>query len=81
MCNDTEYVKRLIRGANIPLQKYIKKNVLYAFIIMNIKLSYEYFIIKFRYTDDILGRIKTLQDEYKSKIFLIGIKLININTK
>ena len=45
---------------------------------MNIKLSHEYFIIKFRYTDDILGRIKTLQDEYKSKIFLIGIKLINI---
>lgn len=75
--NDSKYIEQLIKnGKKIPLQQYNKKNMLYAFIIL-LPCDHDFYIVKFGYTDDIMNREKTLQEEYKAKVFLIGVKLIN----
>jgi len=74
---DMIYVRHLLdNGHNTALCKYLNKNVLYAFILP-LKLDHQYIIIKFGFTDDIIGRFKTLISEYGCEIFFIGIKLVN----
>lgn len=73
---DITYVNSLIKmGQQIPLAKYLNKHVLYAFIIP-LKTDHCYFIIKFGYTENITDRIETLNTEYKSGVYLIGLRLI-----
>lgn len=73
---DQQYAQYLIaNGSMIPLSKYIKRHTLYAFIIP-IKLDHKDIIIKIGYSEDIIDRIQTLQNEYKSVVYLIKIKLI-----
>jgi len=75
--DDVLYAKSLvINGNKISLSKYIKKHVLYSFL-MPIKDDENRIIIKFGYSEDILDRIESLRTEYKTQVFLIGIKIIN----
>lgn len=71
-------IKVLINnGSNILLQKYAKQHVLYFFIItINDIDDKNRIFCKIGYSSDIIGRIKTLQDEYNCKIYLIGLKII-----
>ena len=74
--NHNEYIKQIINiGSKIPITKYLKQHVLYAFIIL-INTPEKYVIIKFGYTEDIGDRIKTLATEYHTNVYLIGTKLI-----
>ncbi|BCS83793.1 hypothetical protein QLL95_gp0330 [Cotonvirus japonicus] len=73
---DLTQIRHLIAaGSFIPLTRYVKKHVLYGFIIPLIT-KHNKIIIKFGYTQDIFKRIKTLQSEYKSCVYLIRLKLI-----
>jgi hypothetical protein len=76
---DMMYVQKLIaEGARFPISKYLNKHVLYAFIIpIETVPDHGYVVIKFGYSEDIIDRFKTLQSEYKSKIFFLKAKLIN----
>lgn len=65
----------IMHGVHISLSKFIgNKHILYAFLI---PIDPIYCIIKFGYTYDILDRIISLRSEYKSNVYLVGIKLVN----
>src|ERR1700733_8918927 len=73
---DLEYLEMLIiEGSKIPISRYIKKHTLYGFVIP-LKTEHNDIIIKFGYSEDIIKRIITLRNEYKSDIFLIKLKQI-----
>jgi len=73
---DMIYVTSLIINATtIPISYYMKKHVLYA-VIIPLKTNHNNVIIKFGYTEDIIERMITLQQEYKSEIFFINAKII-----
>lgn len=75
--SDMLYIKSLIfEGSLIQIGRYNKKQVMYLFIIP-LKTNHRYVIIKIGYTNDIIKRIISLQDEYKSKCYLISLHLIN----
>ena len=71
-------VKVLIRdGSQIPLQKYANNHVLYFFIITIVDFENKNRIFcKIGYTADIISRIKSLREEYKCELYLIGLKYI-----
>lgn len=71
-------VKVLIRdGAKIPLQKYAGNHILYFFIITITDFENKNRIFcKIGYTSDIISRIKSLRDEYKCELYLVGLKYI-----
>ena len=72
-----QFIRHLIKlGSNITLTKFANKHVLYAFIIPT-KTKHRDIIIKFGYSEDIFDRIETLQSEYKSKVYLVKIKIIS----
>jgi hypothetical protein len=74
---DIEYAKMLVANGSLkPISKYLKKHVLYAFII-TITADHEDIIIKFGYTQNIANRYTTLKSEYTSGIYLVGLKQIN----
>jgi hypothetical protein len=74
--DDINYVQYLLSlGSNICIGKYFNKNVLYAFII--VIPNCKFIIIKFGFSEDIVDRYQSLVNEYKCKIFLVGLKMIN----
>ncbi len=74
--NNLAFVRQLVvMGSYIELSKYIKKHVLYGFIIP-LPNDDNCIIIKFGYTEDIIDRIYTLKKEYKSDVYLIRIASI-----
>lgn len=71
-------IKILIRnGAKISLQKYVNQHVMYFFVITISDVEQKNRIFcKIGYTADIIERIKSLKDEYKCEIYLVGLKYI-----
>src|ERR1700733_879160 len=73
---DLEYLEMLIiEVSRIPISRYFKKHTLYGFVIP-LKTDHNDIIIKFGYSEDIIKRIITLRNEYKTDIFLIKLKQI-----
>jgi hypothetical protein len=58
--------------------KYIKKHLMYFFVTtINDPQSKNRIICKIGYTYDLIERIKSLQNEYKSKFYLLNLKIID----
>lgn len=67
----------VMKGSRINLSMYLKKHVIYAFLVMATNVIVPYMIIKFGYTHDIVTRIGSLGNEYeKSKFVLLGIRFV-----
>ncbi|QGR54397.1 hypothetical protein [Moumouvirus maliensis] len=74
--DNLSFVRQLVvMGSYIELSKYVKKHVLYGFIIP-LHNENNHIIIKFGYTEDIIDRIRTLKKEYKSDVYLVRIVTI-----
>lgn len=67
----------VLKGNKINLSPYLKKHVIYAFLILLNNTSMTEMIIKFGYTHDIVSRIGSLSNEYdKSRFILLGIRFV-----
>lgn len=67
---------QIVASMKLDITEYDQKHVLYCFIIPIYNDAFDV-IIKFGYTENIVGRIKSLRTGYKcDDIFLIGIKII-----
>jgi hypothetical protein len=74
---DVEYARILVANGSLkPISKYLKKHVLYAFIL-TLSMEHEDMIVKFGYTQNIANRYATLKSEYNSGIYLVGVKQIS----
>uniref|UniRef100_A0A6G6AA66 Uncharacterized protein n=1 Tax=Borely moumouvirus TaxID=2712067 RepID=A0A6G6AA66_9VIRU len=74
--DNLSFIRQLVvMGSYIELSKYVKKHVLYGFIIP-LHNENNHIIIKFGYTEDIIDRIRTLKKEYKSDVYLVRIVTI-----
>lgn len=58
--------------------RYCKRNVMYLFVsTLEDPTGLNRILCKIGFTGDLIERIKSLKNEYKSKFYLIGIKLVN----
>jgi len=73
------YIKQLIReGSSIVLSKYSKKHVLYGMITTLVdQTGQNRVLIKFGYSENICERIQELRSDYKSKFYMVRIKIIH----
>lgn len=73
-----DFIKHLIvSNKQINYNKYLNKHVLYFFVItLDDPSGLNRILCKIGYTCDIIGRIKSLPNEYKCKFYLIGLKTI-----
>lgn len=72
------FVKNLIKNfKQVNINKYLKKHVMYMFIItLDDPDGLNRILTKIGYTCDLADRIKGLQNEYKCKFYLIGLKTV-----
>lgn len=72
------FVKNLIKNfKEVNINKYLKKHVMYMFIItLDDPDGLNRILTKIGYTCDLADRIKGLQNEYKCKFYLIGLKTV-----
>lgn len=72
------YAKNLIKNfKEVNINKYLKKHVMYMFIItLDDPDGLNRILSKIGYTCDLAERIKSLQNEYKCKFYLIGLKTV-----
>lgn len=67
----------VVKGSNINLSPYLKKHIIYAFLILLNNATSPEMIIKFGYSHDIVARIGSLPNEYeKSRFVLLGIRFV-----
>lgn len=74
--SNVEVIRNMISmGNRIEVSTYHKDHVMYVFVIP-IKQDHNHIIIKIGYSFDIIDRIKTLRNEYKSRVYLIRLKFV-----
>lgn len=74
--SNVEVIRNMISmGNRIEVSTYHKDHVMYVFVIP-IKQDHNHIIIKIGYSFDIVDRIKTLRNEYKSRVYLIRLKFV-----
>lgn len=80
--SDVEYVRSLIaNGQSITLGKFDMKSVLYAFVVRLTTVRHLDVIVKFGWTNNLLDRITSLEQEYKSKFYLLAVKQVKNESK
>lgn len=74
-----DFIKsRIVEFKKINWNKYSKRNVIYFFVTtLQDPNGLNRILCKVGFSSDIVERIKSLRNEYKSKFYLIGLKLVN----
>jgi hypothetical protein len=74
-----DFIKsRIIEFKKVNWNKYSKRNVIYFFVTtLQDPNGLNRILCKVGFSSDIVERIKSLKHEYKSKFYLIGLKLVN----
>jgi prophage antirepressor-like protein len=73
-----DFIKKRIEALkNIGWNKYVKKNVMYCFVTtLDDQSGMNRILCKIGYTYNLINRIISLENEYKCKFYLIGLKLL-----